>query len=302
MTGLLDRFVAWLAVEQGRSTRTVEAYRRDAQRYVEFLSRRSSTPVSSTASDVDAHVASLRDGGLSEASVARALAVVRSLHRFMLGEGDRADDPAAGSDGVRVPVGLPRPLDPDEVIRMLAAADGTDPIGLRDRALLEFLYGTGARVSEACAASIGDLDLVGGSVRLHGKGAKERIVPVGRHARTSLETWLSPKGRDLLLPRTGLSRSDREALFLGWRGRRLSRQVAWEVIRRCAVRAGISRDVSPHVLRHSCATHMLVNGADLRAVQEMLGHASVATTQRYTGLDGAQLFEMYAESHPRAHR
>jgi integrase/recombinase XerD len=302
MTGLVDRFVAWLAVEQGRSARTVEAYRRDAERYVQFLAARESTPVDAQPQDVDAHVGWLRDRGLSVASVARGLAVVRALHRFMVAEGDRPDDPAAGRDGVRVPIGLPRPLDQDDVLRMLESAAGEGPIGLRDRALVEFLYATGARISEACGASLGDVDLASGTVRLLGKGARERIVPFGVHARDALVSWLGEHGRGALAPRAGAVRTDRDALFLGGRGRRLSRQVAWDVVRRAARRAGITREVSPHVLRHSCATHMLVNGADLRVVQEMLGHASVATTQRYTGLDGSQLFEMYAEAHPRARR
>lgn len=302
MTGLVDRFVAWLAVEQGRSARTVEAYRRDAERYIEFLAARGTGPVDARAHDVDAHVGWLRDGGLSVASVARGLAVVRSLHRFMVAEGERPDDPAADRDGVRVPSGLPRPLDQDEVLRMLESAAGDGPIGLRDKALLEFLYATGARISEACGASLGDVDLSSGTVRLLGKGARERIVPFGAHARDALAAWLVERGRGALVPRGGAARVDRDALFLGGRGRRLSRQVAWDVVRQVARRAGITREISPHVLRHSCATHMLVNGADLRVVQEMLGHASVATTQRYTGLDGSQLFEMYAEAHPRARR
>ena len=302
MRELVDRFVAWLAVEQGRSARTVEAYRRDASRYIEFLAPMSATPADAQPRDVDAYVAWLRDGGLSVASVARGLAVVRSLHRFMVVEGDRSDDPAADRDGVRVPTGLPRPLEQDDVLRMLESAGGDGPIGLRDKALVEFLYATGARISEACGASLGDLDLSAGSVRLLGKGSRERIVPFGSHARDALIEWLGTGGRGAMVLGLGPARSDRDALFLGGRGRRLSRQVAWDVIRRVAQRAGISRAISPHVLRHSCATHMLINGADLRVVQEMLGHASVATTQRYTGLDGSQLFEMYAEAHPRARR
>lgn len=302
MTGLIERFVAWLAVEQGRSARTVEAYRRDAERYVEFLAARGSTPGAALPKDVDAHVGWLRDNGLSVASIARGLAVVRSLHRFMVTEGERPDDPAADRDGVRVPAGLPRQLDQDEVLRLLESAADEGPIGLRDRALLEFLYATGARISEACGASLGDVDLGSGTVRLLGKGTRERVVPFGAHARDALVSWLSEHGRGAVAPRSGAARTDRDALFLGGRGRRLSRQVAWDVVRRAARRAGIARDISPHVLRHSCATHMLVNGADLRVVQEMLGHASVATTQRYTGLDGSQLFEMYAEAHPRARR
>ena len=302
MTGLIERFVAWLAVEQGRSARTVEAYRRDAERYVEFLAARGSTPVAALPKDVDAHVVWLRDNGLSVASIARGLAVVRSLHRFMAAEGERQDDPAADRDGVRVPTGLPRPLDQDDVLRLLESAAGEGPIGLRDKALVEFLYATGARISEACGASLGDVDLSSGTVRLLGKGARERIVPFGAHARDALVSWLGEHGRRAVASRAGAARTDRDALFLGGRGRRLSRQVAWDVVRRAARRAGITRDISPHVLRHSCATHMLVNGADLRVVQEMLGHASVATTQRYTGLDGSQLFEMYAEAHPRARR
>jgi len=302
MTGLVERFVAWLAVEQGRSARTVEAYRRDADRYVEFLAARGSTPVAALPKDVDAHVGWLRDNGLSVASIARGLAVVRSLHRFMVAEGERPDDPAADRDGVRVPTGLPRPLNQDDVLRLLESAAGEGPIGLRDKALVEFLYATGARISEACGASLGDVDLSSGTVRLLGKGARERIVPFGAHARDALVSWLGEHGRGAVAPRSGAARTDRDALFLGGRGRRLSRQVAWDVVRRAARRAGITGDISPHVLRHSCATHMLLNGADLRVVQEMLGHASVATTQRYTGLDGSQLFEMYAEAHPRARR
>jgi len=302
MTELLERYVAWLVVEQGRSARTVEAYRRDAGRYMEFLASRSSSPTMASARDIDDYVASLRANQLSTASVARGLAVVRSLHRFMINEGDRGDDPAMDTDGLRVSRGLPKPLAPHEIERLLLASVGTDPLGLRDRALIEFLYGTGVRISEACGTSLSDLDLGSGSVRVLGKGARERIVPVGRHARDALVEWLSARGREQMLMLSGSSRADREAVFLGSRGRRLTRQVAWGVIKRCARTAGITRNISPHVLRHSCATHMLINGADLRTVQEMLGHASVATTQMYTGLDGAHLFEMYAESHPRARR
>jgi integrase/recombinase XerD len=222
------------------------------------------------------------------------------FHRFMLDEGLRADNPTAFIDGVKVPSGIPKALSEEEVELLLNAVTGVDSLALRDRALLEFLYATGARVSEACGLSMSDIDMESNVARVFGKGSKERIVPFGRHAKEALEVWLGAGGRTMLCPQQWAKRDHADAVFLGVRGTRLSRQAAWGIVRKYALLAGIKSELSPHVLRHSCATHMLVHGADLRIVQELLGHASVSTTQVYTKVDNEVLFEMYRESHPRA--
>jgi integrase/recombinase XerD len=205
-------------------------------------------------------------------------------------------------DGVSVPSGIPKALAEDEVAALLAACTGDDSYSRRDRALLEFLYATGARISEACGLSLSDLDMDEQVVRLFGKGSKERIVPFGNPAKRALEDWLSLGGRDVLSPKQWRTRADADAVFLGRGGRRISRQAAWNIVRKYASIAGIKKDISPHVMRHSCATHMLRHGADLRVVQELLGHASVSTTQVYTRVDNDLLFATYVESHPRARR
>jgi integrase/recombinase XerD len=218
------------------------------------------------------------------------------LHRFLVEERIRPDNPTSGVDGVKVPSGIPKALSEDDVARILAAVTGVDSFALRDRALLEFLYATGARISEACGLSLSDLDMESQLVRLFGKGSKERIVPFGSHAKAALEDWLGAGGRPMLVPEQWTKRDHADAVFLGSRGTRLSRQAAWGIVRKYAH----IDEVSPHVLRHSCATHMLIHGADLRIVQELLGHASVSTTQVYTRVDNEVLFDMYKESHPRA--
>ncbi len=200
---------------------------------------------------------------------------------------------------MRVPAGIPHPLSESEVGQLLAAVTGSDPVSLRDRALLEFLYATGARISEACGLSLADLDRDNRLVRLFGKGAKERIVPFGRSAATSMDEWLDD-GRRHLEPARWARRGDQEAVFLNTRGARLSRQAAWAVVRTYGVRTGLADKLSPHVLRHSCATHLLDHGADLRIVQEMLGHASISTTQVYTKVSQERLWQVYRQAHPRA--
>ncbi|NBW92378.1 MAG: site-specific tyrosine recombinase XerD, partial [Actinobacteria bacterium] len=191
-------------------------------------------------------------------------------------------------------------LSEDQVSRLLASVTGVDSFALRDRALLEFLYATGARISEACGLSLSDLDMESQLVRLFGKGSKERIVPFGSHAKSALADWLGAGGRPMLVPDQWVKRDHADAVFLGSRGTRLSRQAAWGIVRKYAQIAGIGDEISPHVMRHSCATHMLIHGADLRIVQELLGHASVSTTQVYTRVDNEVLFTMYREAHPRA--
>lgn len=297
-----ERFLAWMQIEQGRASKTIEAYRRDLREYEGWLTARRKTSMTASSADVEAFVAYLRKHGKAPRSVARQFAAVRMLHKYLAIEGERADDPAALVDGVRVPSGLPKPLQEDEVTRLIAAITGEDSFARRDRALIEFLYATGARISEACGLSLADLDMDDSLVRLFGKGSKERIVPFGRSAHRALEDWLQDGGRGMLVPRRWRSRDHEDAVFLGVHGTRLSRQAAFHIVRKYAGLAGIKEDVSPHTLRHSCATHMLVHGADLRIVQELLGHASVSTTQVYTKVDDELLVSVYRESHPRAIR
>ena len=246
-------------------------------------------------------LARLREGdtdhpALSVSSAARTLVAVRGLHRFWLLEGITPTDPAAP---VRPPTPakrLPKAISVDQVEALLAAAAlGDTPTSIRDRALLEVLYGCGARISEAVGLDVDDLDLEGGAVRLHGKGGKQRVVPLGSFAREAVSAYLV-RGRPVFAAR-GVGTP---AVFLNSRGGRLSRQSAWTVLRAAAERAGLGGSVSPHTLRHSFATHLLDGGADVRTVQELLGHASVTTTQIYTLVTAEKLREVYAAAHPRA--
>jgi integrase/recombinase XerD len=234
---------------------------------------------------------------LSASSAARTVVAVRGFHRFCVREGLTGVDPAAAVRPPSPPQRLPKALSVDEVSRILGAAIGAEPsvLDTRDAALLEFLYGTGARISEAVGLDVDDLDLESGSVLLRGKGSKERVVPVGSYARDAVSAYLVRGRPDLVSRGHGTP-----GLFLNARGGRLSRQSAWSVLRRTAGRAGITKEISPHTLRHSFATHLLDGGADVRVVQELLGHASVTTTPVYTLVTVDKLREVYALSHPRA--
>jgi integrase/recombinase XerD len=295
-----EEFLTWMATDRGRSVNTLSAYRRDLNGYWSWLAARGSTMVTVARAELDAFVGERRTAGGAASSVARQVAAIRMLHRFLAEEGFRADDPTADIEGIRVPAGIPHPLSEAEVASLLAAPAANVPAGLRDRALLEFLYATGARISEACGVSLGDFDSEEQLVRLFGKGAKERIVPYGRHAAAALAEWLGPSGRPHLEPDRWARRGDSEAVFLNLRGARLSRQAAWAVVKRYGKQIGIADKLSPHVLRHSCATHLLDHGADLRIVQELLGHASISTTQVYTKVSQERLFDVYRSAHPRA--
>lgn len=295
-----EEFLSWLGVERGRSVNTLAAYRRDLDAYWTFLRARGLGTADVTEPVVEDYVAFLRGEGRAPASIARALVSVRSLHRFLLDEGIAAADPTDAVGAPRVPQGLPKALTEEEVDRLLAAVVGDDAKARRDRAILEVLYGCGLRISELVGLSLPDLDLDAGYLRAYGKGAKERLVPVGRFARDALAAWLSPSGRATLVPARGARRDDADAVFLNTRGRRLSRQGAWGIVHRYGERVGLGDRLSPHVLRHSCATHMLDHGADIRAVQELLGHASISTTQVYTKVSTERLWRVYAEAHPRA--
>jgi integrase/recombinase XerD len=298
----IEEFLTWLVAERGRAANTRAAYRRDLEAYHLWLDARGNAVGRATEEDLGAYVHALQDSGRAPASVARALAAVRTFHRFLLDEQLVAGDPSANLDVPPVPSGLPKALAEDEILALLAQVNGSDAVARRDRALVELLYGTGARISEAVGLDLGSLDLGGRLVRVLGKGDKERVVPLGRCALDALTGWLGADGRERLVPARWARRGDSEAVFLNQRGGRLTRQGAWDIIRRHGERAGLQGRLSPHVLRHSCATHMLDHGADIRAVQELLGHASISTTQVYTRVSGERLRQVYRDCHPRARR
>jgi integrase/recombinase XerD len=294
-----------LAVERGLAANTLSSYRRDLRRYLAHLAGRDvDAPEAVGEADVSAFLVALREGDeehppLAANSAARAVVAVRGFHRFLLREGLVTVDAARGVRPPSPPKRLPKAISVQEVEALLAAAGADEtPRALRDRALLELLYGCGARISEAVGLDVDDLDVDpagSGTVRLLGKGSKERVVPVGSYAREAASAYLV-RGR----PALAASGSGSPALFLNARGGRLSRQSAWTVLRAAAERAGLRRQISPHTLRHSFATHLLDGGADVRVVQELLGHASVTTTQVYTLVTVDRLREVYATSHPRA--
>lgn len=294
-----EEFLVWLSVEKGRSPNTTSAYRRDLGSYWRFLHEQGIALADVSEDDIARHVALLRASGRKPATIKRALVAVRTFHRFLVVEGHEEADPAADLDPQRVPAGVPKALAEREVEVLLAAVVGDDPVAMRDRAMLEVLYGTGVRIAELVGLSLGDVDLDQGVLRVVGKGDKERVVPVGRHARGALGAWLA-HGRPAFEPKRWARRGDADAVLLNQRGGRLTRQGAWSVLQQHAERVGLGDRVSPHVLRHSCATHMLDHGADIRIVQELLGHASISTTQLYTKVSTERLQQVYDAAHPRA--
>ncbi|HEU4832077.1 MAG TPA: site-specific tyrosine recombinase XerD [Actinomycetota bacterium] len=296
----IQRFLDHLTIERGLSVHTVAAYGRDLERYATFLRARGITDARRVDERaVTAHVAAVSastygDGRSYRASsVVRALSSVRAFHRFLLREGKISSDPTAAVIRPKLPRSLPKPLSVDDVARVLAHPDRSSK-GLRDRAVLETLYGAGLRISELVGLDVDDLDLQEGSVRVLGKGGKERDVPIGRYARDAISAYLTRVRPQIVTARS------RSALFLNLRGGRLTRQGCAGIVQQHAAGAGIRKQVSPHTFRHSFATHLLEGGADVRVVQELLGHASVATTQVYTLVTREHLREVYFTSHPRA--
>jgi len=289
----VERLLRQLAIERGLSKHTVAAYRRDLTGYLEVLEARGVTDASAiSGDDVAAFRSSLADRGLAASSVARHLSAVKALHRWLVDERVAADDVAKDQRPPKLPSRLPKGISVSQMQRLLDTVVGDDPASLRDRALLELLYATGARISELISL---DVDDIGESlVKVTGKGGKQRLVPVGSFARAATDAWLV-RGRAAL----AANGRGTPALLLGARGGRLSRQAAWEVIQRVAEEAEVPH-VSPHTFRHSFATHLLEGGADVRVVQELLGHASVATTQIYTHVTADTLRDMYTTAHPRA--
>ncbi len=299
---LLEQFLAHIDVERGLSRATVKAYESDIRRYADWLrGRGTDTPNAVAKQDVEDYVACLDAAGESARSKARRLASIHEFHKFALAQHAVADDVAAAVKAPKASSDLPDVLSIDEVGRLLDAAamhGSDDPVVLRDHALLEFMYATGSRVSEAVGADLNDIDMDEHVARLTGKGSKQRLVPVGRYAQEALTAYLNA-GRSAL-ERKAKGTPERRAIFLNKRGRRLSRQSVWEIIRLAGERAHIDRPLHPHTLRHSFATHLIQGGADVRTVQELLGHASVTTTQIYTHVSPENLIETYLTSHPRA--
>ena len=308
---VFDQFLAHIGIERGLASATVDAYASDLRRYVDWLENRGvRTPEGIARRDVEEYVAALDAAGESARSKARRLASIHAFHRFALAQHAVSDDASAA---VKAPKGasvLPDVLTVDEVARLLDAVPQPDPhapdgyglenaVLLRDKALLELMYATGARVSEAVGADLDDVDFDERVIRLTGKGAKQRLVPVGRYACEALRRYLDA-ARPVLERRRTSGQPELRALFLNKRGRRLSRQSVWEVVRTAGERAHIAKPLHPHTLRHSFATHLIQGGADVRTVQELLGHASVTTTQIYTHVSPEALIETYLASHPRA--
>jgi len=282
-----EEYLASLRSERGLATNTVAAYRRDLGQYFGYLD--------DGGSDAAAFVAFLTENGLAPSTIARKLAAVKGYHRFLVLEGHAEDDPTVLIDTPKRGRSLPKALPVDDVLRLLDSPDPETPLGARDRALLEFLYGTGCRVTEAVTIGVLDVDLENRTALVTGKGDRQRMVPLGTHAIDSITRYL-PVRMEL---RGG--HRDPAVLFLNARGRPLTRQGVWEIVKRNGKKAGISPDrLSPHVLRHSAATHMVEGGADLRTVQEILGHASISTTQVYTHVSPQHLLEVYVTAHPRA--
>lgn len=286
----VEEYLASIRVEAGLSRNTIEAYRRDLTQYLEFL--QGAEPEQS---HVEAFAAEMTRAGLADSTHKRKLAAIRGLHRFAVGEGLRGSDPTVLVEAPRRPEPFPKALNVDETITLIESPDPATPAGRRDRALLEFLYATGARVSETTGVDLTDIDLDERTTIVTGKGSRQRVVPLGSQAVASLAAWFPD--------RLGLVKRDQtgDPVFVNLRGKRLSRQGIFGIVRKYAEQAGIDTTrVSPHVLRHSAATHMVEAGADLRTVQEILGHATISTTQVYTRVSPTHVIEIYLQSHPRS--
>jgi integrase/recombinase XerD len=301
MEQLTRDFLAYLELERGLSRNTLQAYRSDLRQFAEFLVARGLTPQTAAHGELAAFLTALADGDEERAPVAattlaRKVACLRSFYRHLRREGLIEHDPTAELRGPRKPQRLPRVLSRDEVARLLGAPRGSETLALRDRALLELMYACGLRASEAVDLSLADLDLEEGMLCARGKGAKERLVPIGRQALRALHAYLRG-GRPELL-----GAGVQQRVFLNRRGAPLTRQGLYKIVQGHARRVGLEERMSPHTLRHSFATHLLAGGCDLRSLQEMLGHADLATTQVYTHLSAERLKDAYFSAHPRASR
>ncbi len=295
MESLIQEFIDYLGHERGLATNTLESYGRDLRQYYGFLSEDTSHTVETASqATIVAYLMLLRKQGKATATIARRLAALKAFYQFMLKENYVAKDPTGDLSSPKLERKLPKVLTVHEVDRLLNRPDTSNATGIRDKAMLEVLYATGIRVSELINLNLGDLDFEEGFVRCMGKGSKERVVPMGEIAMNSLKQYFS-KGRPKLV-----SNPRERAVFLNHHGRRLTRQGFWKIVKKYAAQLKIRKEITPHTLRHSFATHLLENGADIRSVQEMLGHADISTTQIYTHITKDRLKDVYARSHPRA--
>lgn len=297
MKELLQQYIHYLAVEKGLARNTLESYERDLTAYLDALKKLAiHHPDQIRKVEIVKYLASLRDQGKANATINRTLSSIRSFHQFLSRERWAKGDPSEHLETPKLPFRLPKGLTIQEVDKLLAQPDPSTPAGLRDKAMLELLYATGTRVSELLSLQLADIYLAMGFVRCTGKGGKERIIPLGQTAIQIVQTYLD-KARPKLVKKTT---KDADAVFLNQRGTGLTRQGFWKIIKQYAKQASIRKEITPHTLRHSFATHLIENGADLRSVQEMLGHADISTTQIYTHVAPTKLKEIYSRTHPRA--
>jgi integrase/recombinase XerD len=286
----LDEFINYISIEKGLSGNTIESYSRDLIKYISYLEKNG---LKDTREDIISFIKKLKEDGLSIKSITRNLIAIRNFYKFLLMEGHREDDPSSNIDIPRVSLKLPSVLTIGEVDRLLNQPDLNTPLGLRDKAMLEILYATGMRVSELISLSINDVSVEIGYVVVLGKGSKERIIPIGEEAIYFLKEYMM-RGRPKLEKRGS------KYIFLNRSGNRLTRQGFWKIIKKYALDAHIMKNITPHILRHSFATHLLERGANLRSIQIMLGHSDISTTQIYTHITGKRLREIYNKFHPRA--
>jgi len=288
-------FIAYLSVERGLARNTLESYGRDLRQYQDYLkAQRTPQPEAVSRETIVNYLLHLQEEGKATATIARRLAALKAFYQYLVRERLLQDDPTRNLESPKLERRLPHVLTVAEVEEMLRQPDPGQPAGLRDRAMLELLYATGIRVSELVSLNLGDVNLQQGYLRCLGKGSKERLVPIGSFALKSLESYVGQaRGRLLRDPKE-------QCLFFNHHGHRMTRQGFWKIVKRYAQQARIERSITPHTLRHSFATHLLENGADLRSVQELLGHADISTTQIYTHLTRARLKEVYVRAHPRA--
>jgi len=290
---LIGLFLDYLAVEKGLAKNTLLAYRRDLARYAVFLKKQKVSPDQVTRRLITDYLMKERNRGLSPASVSRQMVAIRMLHRFATEEGRLKEDVTEALDSPKLWKHLPEVLTVSEAESLLEAP-GRKPQGIRDRAWLELMYATGLRASEVSDLRVGDVQFEEGTVRIFGKGSKERLVPLGRQAAQAVRRYLQT-----VRPKWAARRPGDEALFLSKLGRKMSRQTVWAILKKNAKKAGIRKTIYPHILRHSFATHLLENGADLRIVQELLGHSNISTTQIYTHVEQSRLKSIHGKFHPR---
>ncbi|WP_349407643.1 site-specific tyrosine recombinase XerD [Pseudalkalibacillus sp. SCS-8] len=289
-------YLHFLTVERGLADNTLQSYKRDLRQYTTFLHKELNHQEYDTIrrNDIMQYLYHMKDAGKAPSTIARTVAAIRSFHQFLIREKVTDQDPSVHIETPKTEKRLPKILSTSEVDRLMEAPETKTPFGIRDRAMIELLYATGIRVSEMIQLDLSDAHLTMGFIQCHGKGGKERIVPIGRIAGEALKTYIEEARGKLLKRKTS------EALFLNHHGNRLSRQGFWKILKKLALQAKIEKELTPHTLRHSFATHLLENGADLRAVQELLGHVDISTTQIYTHVTKTRLKDVYSTYHPRA--